>query len=510
MTDGSDREPHGHPDRFPSTVARALQQRLDSLPSDVLTVLRGMAVLAEPCSSQLVSRITGLERRRTLGGLTEAVDRGFLVELGAGICRFCHDQTRRAVYHAMSDEEILDWHRQIYGALIAEERPQAEQVAYHADLAALWAESVRWHTVAARSAEEVDALGVAAEHYNEADKAAQLAGISEVDRFADLLSHERALDVLGRRDEQEILLKRLIDLDLSLAEQVDLAERQAWLMGHTDRHDEAAHLASEWADRAFNAGLPNHRLLTVLGVVRYWNGSFYEAIDALRLALKAAPDDHADVTIKNHLGRALMDVSEFDEGDDLVAEALETADQIGDTRGQVEAIIHQSISALRRGHNAEAVVRAEASLPLSRSIGYRYGEGVSLANLATLRAIRGQAGIALKLFDEAAEVFDVLGNARAKAVVKTNLAEIYSGFLGDSHEAAKLYSEAIPIFRTLGDEHRELRSMSRLSGIDWENGRRRLARRRLHRIIERATEMGDLVVELEARRVVAECLSRKR
>ncbi len=506
-SDGSDSEPHAHPDRFPSTVARALQQRLGSLPVDVLTVLRGMAVLAEPCSSLLVSKITDLDRRRTLGGLTEAVDRGFLVEIGAGICRFCHDQTRRAVYHAMSDDEIVAWHRQIYHALVAGERPQAEQVAYHADLAALWAESVRWHTVAARSAEDVDALGVAAEHYNQADKAAQLAGLSEVDRFGDLLSHERALDVLGRRDDQEILLKRLIDLDLGLVERVDLAERQAWLMGHTDRHEEAARLASEWAERADDAGLPNYRLLTVLGVVRYWNGSLYEAIEALRLALKAAPDDQADITIKNHLGRALIDVSEFDEGNDLVAQALQTAENIGDVRGQVEAIIHQAISALRRGHNDEAMARAEESLPLSRSIGYRYGEGVSLMNLATLRAIRGQAGIALELFDEAAEVFDVLGITRTKAIVRTNLAEIYAGFLGEYHEAAKLYNQAAANFRSLGDERRELRCMSRLSGIDWESGRRRLARRRLQRIIERADQLSDPLVELEARRVVAACLS---
>ncbi len=508
LTDAVEREPHEHPDRFPVTVARALQQRLDSLPADVRTVLRGMAVLAEPCSSQLVSSITGLDRRCTLGSLTEAVDRGFLVEIGAGICRFCHDQTRRAVYHAMSDEEILAWHRQIHQALVTEDRPQAEQVAYHADLGELWAEAVHWHTIAAHSAEAVDALGVAAEHFNQADRAAQLAGISEVDRFGDLLSHERALDILGRRDEQEILLKRLIDLDLNVEERIDLAERQAWLMGHTDRHDEAAHLASQWADRALDAGLPNHRLLTVLGVVRYWNGSFYEAIEALRLALKAAPDKQTDITIKNHLGRVLIDVSEFDEGNALVAEALETAEQIGDIRGQVEAIIHQSISALRRGHNAEAMARAEASLPLSRSIGYRYGEGVSLANLATLHSIRGQAGVALDLFDDAAEVFDVLGSVRPKAVVKNNLAEIYAGFLGEYHEAAKLYGEAAGMFRHLGDERRELRAMSRLSGIDWEGGRRRLARRRLQRIIERAGELSDPQVELEARRVIAECLSR--
>ncbi len=507
LTEGEDREPHGHPDRFPSTVARALRQRLDSLPTDVLTVLRGMAVLAEPCSSQLVSNITGLDRRRTLGALTEAVDRGFLVEVGAGICRFSHDQTRRAVYHAMDDDEIVGWHEEIYEALTTEENPQAEQVAYHADLAGLWPQSLRWHTVAAHSAEDIDALGVAAEHYSQADKAASRAGIAETDRFDDLLGYERALDILGRRDEQENLLKRLVDLDLRLEEQADLAERRAWLMGHAGRHEEAAHLAAMWAERAVDAGLPNHRLLTVLGVVRYWNGSTFEAIDALRRALKASTDTRSQVLIKNHLARALVEVAEFDEGNTLMAEALESAEELGDVRSQVEALINQSASAILRGLYGEGVSSAETSLHLSRTIGYRYGEGLSLVNLGTLRSIQGQAGVALELYDEASEVFDALGNSRVKAIVKTNLAKFYSGFLGEYGEAAKLYSEAGSVFRSLGDEPRELRCMSRLSGIDWESGRRRLARRRLQRLIERATEIDDPYAEVEARRVFSECLN---
>ena len=499
--------PHEDSGNFPATVARALHQRLAVLPDHVRTVIQAIAVLAEPCSSQLVAKITGLDRRQTLGGLNEAVSRGFLVELGDGICRFNHDQTRRAIYHAVDEDEILGWHHQIFQALAASDDPQPEQLAYHADLAQMWHQASQWHTVAARAAQEVNAFGVAAEHYRQADEAAKLAEVPIIDRIADLLDYEQVLDVLGRREDQQDLLKRLLDLDLPLESQVDLAERQAWLLGHIDRHDEAAHLATEWADRAFDAGLPTYRLLSALGVVRYWSGSHLEAIDALRRALKAAPDDQSRVTIENHLGRTLIDMSEFDEGNELVADARAKAERLGDVRSQVESLIHQSISAVRRGQPTEAIEYAEQSLPLSRSIGYRYGEGVSLVNLANIRSGQGRAGMALPMYGEAAEVFDSLGNARAKAIIRFNLGEFYHSFLGENDEAATFFNSAAAYCKAVGDQRTEMLAMSKISSIDWQSGRRRLARQRLKRLIERSIEIGDTHVELEARRIAAECAS---
>ena len=488
-------------------MARALRQRLDALPADVVTVMRAMAVLAEPCGSQLVAEITGLDRRRTLAGLTEAVSRGFIVEIAAGVCRFGHDQIRRAVYHAMSEEEILGWHDQIFQALVAGESPQSGQVAYHADLAHLWNEAERWHTRAAVSAKEINAFGVAAEHYHQADEASQRAGHPSQERFDELLAYEQVLDILGRRDEQHALLKRLGDLDLPFEAKVELAEREAWLLGYTDRHEEAAILATLWVDRAFDAGYPNHRLLTVLGVVRYWSGSLKEAIEALRKALKTVDDQSSMITIQNHLGRALIDVSEFDEGNALVIQALEAAEELGDIRSQVEALNHRSISATRRGEHTEAIEAIESSLELSRIIGYRYGEGVSLTNLATIRASQGRAGFALPLFTDAAEVFDSLSNSRVKAIASFNLGELLHSFLGENDEAATHFNSAAEYFRSVGDRRTEMLVIAKLAGLDWKCGRRRLGRRRLERLIQEAKVMNDGLVELEARRVAAECAS---
>ncbi len=500
-------EPHAEGGHFPVRVARALQHRLDALPADVLTVMQAMAALAEPCASQMVSEIAGLDRRRTLAGLTEAVSRGFLVEVGAGVCRFGHDQTRRAVYHAMEPGEILGWHDQIFEVLVSATDPATEQVAYHADLAHRWDEAVRWHTDAAVAAYALNAFGVAAEHYRQADEAAGNGQIPDLGRIDELLRYEKVLDILGRREEQQSLLKRLENLDLPFASRIELAERQAWLLGYTDRHDEAAALATLWADRATDAGYPNHQLLTALGVVRYWHGSLYESIDALREALKTVDEPSSEVAIKNYLGRALIDLSEFDEGNALLAEALAAAEELGDVRSQVEALIHQSASAFRRGEPAEATSAMEASLELSRRIGYRHAEGVSLANLATTRASQGRAGHALPLFTEASEVFDSLSNSRMKAIVWFNLGEVLHSFLGANDEAASYFNSAAEYFRSVGDRRFEMLAIAKLSGIDWQSGRRRLARRRLQSLIEQSKGAGDARVELEARRIAAECAS---
>ena len=449
-----------------------------------------MAVLAEPCSSQQVAEITGLDRQTTLAALTEAVDKAFLVEIGDGICRYSHDQTRRTVYHSMSERDIVAWHERILRVLAMVEDPAAEQLAYHADLAGLWEESVTWHTISAHAAEAVHAFGVAAEHHRQADVAARRAGSSLLDRFDELLAYEQVLDILGRREEQQGLIKRLLDLDPPLEARVELAEREVWLLGHLGHHEEAARMAARWADKAFDAGLPNHRLLTGLGVVHLWSGSFHEAIEALRLALKAAPDEPDKTVIQNHLGRALIDVAEFDEGEALITEARQSAEQRGDVRNEIEAILHLWVVAIRLGRTTEVEELAETALALSRTIGYRYGEGLSLSNLAMLRTFQGRTGLALELYGEAAKVFDTLGSSRAKAAVKSNLAEFSAGYLGERDHAATLYSEAAALSRSVGDDGLELRCVARLSGIDWDSGRRRLARRRLNHLIDRSMAAG--------------------
>ncbi len=491
-------------DRYPATIARALAQRLASLAEDVRRILRALAVLAEPCTVQQAADITVLDRRRTLGALNDAISRGFLVEADSGVCQFSHDQTRRAVYQSIDREEILSWHDQIFRTLVASPMAQPHQLAHHADSAGLWDDAGHWHLVAARGAVEINAFGVAADHYSRADDAAENAGQPLVERVGDLLAFEAVLDVLGRRTDQQMLLKRLNELDLPPADRLELVERQARLMAATDRPDEASELALRWASKADRAGLPTHRLLTVVGVARYVGGDLSGAVRSLRDALKATPDDRSLISIENHLGRALIDMAETEEGDRLIARALAKAEELDDARSQVEALSHQSISAFRRGDHEQSVACGRRTLELSRTIGYRYGEGLSLVNLASIYTAQGRSGKALPMFDQAAEVFGSVGHGRGEAFVKMNLAELHHRLLGEHEEAAVLANSAAVYFRGVGDRRMEIMSLCKLSSTDWRSGRRRLARRRLKHLIDDSMAINDHECQIETRRIAAD------
>ncbi len=491
-------------DRYPATIARALAQRLASLTEDVRRIMSALAVLGEPCTVQQAADVTGLNRRRTLAALNDAVRRGFLIELESGACQFSHDQTRRAVYQSIDREEILSWHDQIFQVLVASPGAQPHQLAHHADSAQLWDDAAHWHLVAAREAMEFNAFGVAADHYSRADEAADTAGRTLVERVGDLLEYEAVLDVLGRRTDQQMLLKRLHELDLPLADCLELVEREAWLMANTDRPDEAAQLALRWVPRAREAGHPAHRLLTVVGVARYRGGDLGGAVRSLREALGATPDDAGRVMIDNQLGRALIDMAETEEGDRLVARALAKAEELDDVRSQVEALSYQSISAFRRGDYDEAVACGRRTLELSREIGYRYGEGGSLVNLASIYTAQGRGGKALPLFDQAAEVFGSVGNGRGEAFVNMNLAELHHRLVGQHEEAAALANSAAVYFRSVGDRRMEIMSLCKLSSTDWRSGRRRLARRRLNHLIEDSLAIENHECQIETRRIAAD------
>jgi DNA-binding SARP family transcriptional activator/Flp pilus assembly protein TadD len=491
-------------DRYPATIARALAQRLASLDDDVRRIMSALAVLAEPCSVKHAADITGLDRRRALAALNDAVSRGFLVELGSGACQFSHDQTRRAVHQSIDREEILSWHDQIFQALVASPEAQPHQLAYHADRAQLWDDAAHWHLVAANDAKEINAFGVAADHYSRADEAAETAGRTLVERVGDLLDYEAVLDVLGRRTDQQMLLKRLHELDLSPADRLELVDREAWLMANTDRPDEAAQLALRWVPKAREAGQSTHRLLTVVGVARYRGGDLGGAVGSLRDALEAMPDDAGRVTIDNQLGRALIDMAETEEGDRLVARALAKAEELDDVRSQVEAFSYQSISAFRRGDYEEAVARGRRTLELSRDIGYRYGEAGSLVNLASIYTAQGRGGLALPMFDQAAEVFGSVGHGRGEAFVKMNLAELHHRLLGQHEEAAALANSAAVYFRGVGDRRMEIMSLCKLCSTDWRSGRRRLAKRRLKHLIEDSTAIENHECQIETRRIAAD------
>lgn len=488
---------------LPASVVRSLESRVAALAPDTLTVLQALATLAEPASAQILAGIAGLERREALQALTLMSDRGFVADDEHGICRFSHEQTRRVVYELMPLEKRGLMHGMIYRALADSEDRRPEQLAHHARLAGQMTDARRWYLLAAREALSMNAYRTAADHYGQADEAAQEVGLPLAERARDLLAYEAVLDVLGRRSEQTMLLKRLREVSLPLPVELELVEREVWLLLNTDEQDEAARLAAEYAAKARVAGEPYVGLLTGVAVARYRSGNFTGAIEPAKAAMEAGSDPAEIIAAETILGKALVDLMNHAEGERHLSSAARNADLVKDDRGKIEALSYQAVAQLRLGRLADAEDLFSTALQLSRSVGYRWGEGANLGNLGSLSSERGHGGKAIEYFNAASDVFGSLGNGRGEAFVKTNAADLYHRLLGDDETALELASSAAVYFRSVGDLPAESFAMSVVSSIDRRRGKRRLARRRLADLVDRSAGIKDVIGEAEARRVLA-------
>ncbi len=489
---------------FPAAVARSLEDRVEALDPPLRTVLEALAALAEPALPKLVAEITGLDRLAAVESLAGTVDQGFVQDDDDdGSCQFAHDQTRRVVYELMSAERQREVHDRIFEVLGGLADPQPAQLAHHGRMAGRMVEARRWHLEAARHAASVNGYRTAADHFGQADEAAREAGIDVADRARDLLAYEVTLDVLGQRSEQTMLLKRLREVDLPLPVELELAEREVWLLLNSDEPDEAVRLAMASLERAKAAGQPHVGLWTTVAVARYRAGDFLGAIEPAEDALAAATTPAERIAALTILGKAQVDLVRFEEGGANLAKAMAEAEGIGDDRGRIEALNYLAASDFGLGSYQEAEARFTEALKLSRELGYRWGEGTNLINLASFHTVRGHGGEALQFFEEASEIMGSLGNGRGEAFIKMNSAELYHRLLGDDDTAAELASSAAMFFRSVGEQHRECLTMALLSSVDRRRGKRRLARRRLNDLLARASAAADTIGEVAVRRNLA-------
>ena len=140
VDDGSVDDP-GH--RVPPRVQAALQQRLLSLSPPTVVLLRAVAVLDRPFSSELAAALGRLSEEDTFDALDQALSARFLVAAGGDCYQFAHALVRYSVLSDLNPSRRLRGHRRAAELLEktgpdAQTEPAAcEQIAgqYHASRA---------------------------------------------------------------------------------------------------------------------------------------------------------------------------------------------------------------------------------------------------------------------------------------------------------------------------------------------------------------------------------------
>jgi DNA-binding SARP family transcriptional activator/biotin operon repressor len=454
---------------LPATVQDLISRRLRSLATADRAVLDLFAVAGLEADAAVIADAMDRPRPEFFEGLDVLVSRGILFERDHRY-RFRHEQVRRVVLEDMAGRRS-DLHQAVAAALERLTPGDSEAIAHHLVEAGLGGAARPYALRAAERAEAMRAYATAANHYR---TALTVGTFDDGERLEALFGYEQVLDVLGRRDEQAIVLAEMqalaaVDGRLRAA----VLRRVAWLCAHTDRFDEARRAALEAlttdAVAGEEAAVVEDRL--VLGMVGLWSGDPAAAVDHLREGAALAAKASQQARLRRALGSALSAVQEYEEAAFEAQAALELFGAADDRRGEAEALGLLGVITMERGEAAQAVAHYDRAVTLCREIGYRHGEAVHTGNRGNALWYAGRIPDALTSFGEAIDLFRSMGNRRGEALVQANAASIHHSVVGDDVTAADYSRSALDYFAEVGNEDGAAQVLCNLADIERRAGR---------------------------------------
>lgn len=482
------------------TVHRVISDRIGFLGATARLALDALAVQGYDADLDTLTEVSALPKQDVLEAVDDLLRRGLLVD-GEDGYRFRHDQVRKVAYDTVEADARVPLHRAVARALQTR-RPQGyEVIAHHCRLGEDWDGAVRYLRLAGERAAGLHAYQAAATHLGRAVELAQPAETPPSEVLELLASRERALEVLGQREQQAAVLDHMTRLAADPTWKAEVAIRRAWLLAMTDRFDDAeAVAAGALADHTAPGPRLQRRLLMARGTALSWAGRAREALPFLEQA--AAPgyeDPRAEADARTALGRTLGELQQYETAAAELTRALQRYEEIEDRRGQAEALGLLATVLMEQGDAARGEHTYRQALRICRDIGYRHGEALNLANLATQLYVGNRVGEAVDLYGEAATTFRTVGNRRGEARVLANLAAVRHLILGDDARARREIDQALSYFREVGDGPSEAHCLEVLAGIDARRGNTVRARRQLETGLEIVHGSGHhwLAVHLE-------------
>ena len=460
-------------DRLPvtPTVHALIRQRLESLdpPSrrtlELVSAHDGNLLLEEIVDASdlddeaSLSAVDDLVRRRFLGG------KGREYEVG-------HELMRRVVYDDLPLSRRLDLHRRVALGIEAHRPDEVEVLAHHFATARMPDRAAEYLERAAQRAMAVHAYDTAALHLDRASLALDEIAAADERRYAVAALHEEVLDVLGRRADQEQVLKRL-DRFASKEERGAVHRRRAWWLSHQDRFQEAEAEADKALTLAKETGDPGQIVsaLTALGMIACFGGRAAEGVRHLEEAAGfRGTDRRQEADARNALGQNLIDLQRFGEAESQLLAALALYGELEDRRGQAEVLGMLGTLRMERGEPEAAESDFRKAIETSKTIGYRHGEAVYEMNLAILYVITNRLGSALESFEAAAHTYGLMGNKRGRALVQSNAAWMRHSRLGQDERARASIDEALVVYNEIGDLRGEAQCLGMLGSIEARAG----------------------------------------
>ncbi len=155
----------------------------------------------------------------------------------------------------------------------------------------------------------------------------------------------------------------------------------------------------------------------------------------------------ADVLV--NLGAWAVDRGVYDEGEELLLEAVEQARRGGDRRLEADALTHRGIAVWGRGDAKEATAHLEASRALGLEVGSPLAAAVASRYLAHIAVAGGDLAGAARRFREFAD-YDP-GRIQAGMIGRwvTDVASL-AAVLGEAERAARLFGVSAALAQARG------------------------------------------------------------
>lgn len=478
---------------MPTSVQALIGERLARLPSELRNPLDLVAVLGEDADFPVLCQASDIPPAELSEQLSKLEQRGFLKETKTGH-RFEHDLVRSTVYDNIEQGQRRELHRRVGEALEAVCPDQIEKLAQHFDLGGVTEKAATYAMKAAGRAQSLHDFETAIGHYRKALRSP----VDAATRWEILASLEKALGVLGRRDDQKAILDEMLVLAKKLRDpllQAQTRHSQGWLevlAGDPERAlkllDEATRLArianskdllgnclvsaarawwntgntprcqaaTEEARSLFEEtenqdGLS--RTLNMLGNIHLGHtGHFGEALacfEADRRICRDLGDRYREACALGNVGITYHVLGSYQRSQEALAKAWEVIERVGDRLWQGIIRLWQASNQYESGHPEEARQRAEEALRLCQEVGNRNFEIETWGLLGLIALDWGDYEQAHSHFRKAVEEAEAAQYVGDRTYHLSHLA-LASLHLGDADEADRLSSEALSTLDALG------------------------------------------------------------
>ncbi|MGB2924323.1 MAG: tetratricopeptide repeat protein [Limnothrix sp.] len=201
-------------------------------------------------------------------------------------------------------------------------------------------------------------------------------------------------------------------------------------------------------------------------------------------------DLRGEANALSFLGLTYLSLSEYEQALSFYQQSLELYRQISNRPGEAKSLNNLGIAYESLGEYRRAITAQQQSLEISREIGDRQGEANSLANLGNTYLYLGDYQQAITFQQQSLEIDREIDNRQGEARSLGGLGNIHNS-LGNYQQAITFYRQFLDITREIGDRHGEASSLGGLGNAYLHLGEYQQALSFYQRWLEIAREIGD-------------------